>query len=70
MALFCSLTAVPMLRVISLPGLSVDVGRMYVVKSKSQPYADNAALPAGWSLDGASQGCSWVAPAPERATLS
>jgi len=49
-------TAVAMVGVIGLLGLAVDVGRMYVVKSELQTYADNAALAATWALDGTSQG--------------
>src|SRR5690348_11198823 len=49
-------TAVAMVGVLGLLGLAVDVGRMYVVKSELQAYADNAALAATWALDGTSQG--------------
>src|SRR6185312_13755462 len=49
-------TAVAMVGVVGLLGLAVDVGRMYVVKSELQAYADNAALAATWALDGTSQG--------------
>jgi len=45
-----------MVGVIGLLGLAVDVGRMYVVKSELQAYADNAALAATSALDGTSQG--------------
>src|SRR5579883_101448 len=49
-------TAVALVGIIGLLGLAVDVGRMYVVKSELQAYADNAALAATWALDGTSQG--------------
>jgi len=49
-------TAVAMVAVIGLLGLAVDVGRMYIIKSELQAYADNAALAATWALDGTSQG--------------
>jgi hypothetical protein len=49
-------TAVSILAVIGLLGLAIDVGRMYVVKSELQAYADQAAMAAAYALDGTSQG--------------
>jgi uncharacterized membrane protein len=37
-------------------GLGVDIGRMYVIKSELQAFADAAALNAAMQLDGTEQG--------------
>ncbi len=37
-------------------GLSVDIGRMYIVRSESQSFCDAAALAAAWELNGTADG--------------
>src|ERR1700737_525201 len=40
----------------ALAGLGIDIGRMYVIKSELQAFADAAALNAAMQLDGTEQG--------------
>jgi len=40
----------------ALAGLGIDIGRMYVIKSELQAFADAAALNAAIQLDGTDQG--------------
>lgn len=49
-------TAVAIVTVIGFLGLAVDAGRLYVIKSELQTYADDAAIAAAWALDGTSKG--------------
>ncbi len=49
----------------AIAGLAVDIGRMYVIKSELQAFADAAALSAAVQLDGSEQG---LARAREAAT--
>jgi hypothetical protein len=41
---------------LALVGLGVDIGRVYVVRSELQVYADEAAIAAGFELDGTAAG--------------
>lgn len=49
-------TCIVLAILMALAGLGIDVGRMYVIKSELQAYADAAALNAAIQLDGTDQG--------------
>lgn len=49
-------TGVCILAMLGMLGLAVDLGRIYIVKSETQAYADSAALAAALELDGTLQG--------------
>jgi uncharacterized membrane protein len=49
-------TCIVLAILMALAGLGIDVGRMYVVKSELQAFADAAALNAAIQLDGTDQG--------------
>jgi hypothetical protein len=42
--------------ILGIAGLAVDVGRMYIVKSEAQSFADSAAFSAALQLDGTTAG--------------
>src|SRR4051794_19446690 len=48
--------AVSMIGLLLLVGLAVDTGRLYVVRSELQVFADEAAIAAAYELDGTSAG--------------
>ena len=48
---------------LSMCGLAVDIGRMYITKSEAQSFVDSAALAAALKLDGTSPGMSAAAKA-------
>lgn len=45
-------TALLLVGVVAVTGLSVDIGRMYIARNEAQTYADAAALAAALELDG------------------
>jgi uncharacterized membrane protein len=49
-------TCIVLAILIALAALGIDVGRMYVIKSELQAFADAAALNAAIQLDGSDQG--------------
>ena len=49
-------TAVCLPVIVGMLGLTVDVGRLYIVKTELQSYADSAAIAAAYELNGTSQG--------------
>ena len=44
--------------------LSIDIGRMIMIKSELQAFTDAAAMNAALQLDGSSQGVATLAPPP------
>ena len=51
-------TAAGLFMLVGMLGLAVDVGRVYIVKSEGQAYADIAAIAAARNLDGKASGIS------------
>jgi len=51
-------TCVALAVLLALAGLVIDVGRMYIVKSELQAFADAASLNAAFELDGTKDGLS------------
>jgi len=49
-------TCIVLVILMAFAGLGVDIGRMYVIKSELQAFADAAALNAAMQLDGTEQG--------------
>ena len=49
-------TCIVLAILMAFAGLGVDIGRMYVIKSELQAFADAAALNAAMQLDGTEQG--------------
>ena len=49
-------TCIVLAILIALAALGIDVGRMYVIKSELQAFADAAALNAAIQMDGTDQG--------------
>ncbi|HEY6393294.1 MAG TPA: pilus assembly protein TadG-related protein [Bryobacteraceae bacterium] len=49
-------TCIVLAILMALAGLGIDIGRMYVIKSELQAFADAAALNAAIQLDGTDQG--------------
>src|ERR1039458_7470080 len=48
----------------AVAGLGIDLGRMYLIKSELQAFADSAALSAALRLDGTDQGIEGARQAP------
>jgi uncharacterized membrane protein len=48
----------------AVAGLGIDIGRMYLIKSELQAFADAAALSAALRLDGTDQGIEGARQAP------
>src|ERR1700751_4926457 len=48
----------------AVAGLAIDIGRMYLIKSELQAFADAAALTAALRLDGTDQGIKSARQAP------
>lgn len=48
----------------AIAGLGIDIGRMYLIKSELQAFADAAALSAALRLDGTDQGIKGARQAP------
>ena len=48
----------------AVAGLGIDIGRMYLIKSELQAFADAAALTAALRLDGTDQGIQGARDAP------
>jgi len=53
-----------MVMLLAVAGLGIDIGRMYLIKSELQAYADAAALSAAMRLDGSDPGLSSARQAP------
>jgi Flp pilus assembly protein TadG len=51
-------TGICLVAIVGVLGLAADIGRMYIVKSEAQAYADAAALTAALELDGTAAGIS------------
>jgi len=51
-------TCIALTILLALAGLAVDIGRMYVIRSELQAYADAAALSAALELNGGESGIS------------
>lgn len=49
-------TCIVLVLLLAAAGLGIDIGRMYVIKSELQAYADAAALSAAKQLDGSDRG--------------
>jgi uncharacterized membrane protein len=49
-------TCIVLAILMALAGLGIDIGRMYIIKSELQAFADAAALNAAIQLDGTDQG--------------
>ncbi len=49
-------TCIAVVILLAIAGLGVDIGRMYVIKSELQAFADAAALSAAIELDGTGEG--------------
>jgi uncharacterized membrane protein len=49
-------TCIVLAILLGLAGLGIDIGRMYVIRSELQAFADAAALNAALKLDGTQQG--------------
>jgi uncharacterized membrane protein len=49
-------TSIALVILMALAGLGIDLGRMYLIKSELQAFADAAALTAALRLDGTDQG--------------
>lgn len=45
-----------MVLLLAVAGLAIDLGRMYVIKSELQAFADAAALSEAWEIDGSDAG--------------
>jgi uncharacterized membrane protein len=61
-------TSIALMILLALAGLAVDVGRMYVIKSELQAFADAAALSAAACLDGSGPGLAKARQAPRELT--
>ncbi|HEV8040369.1 MAG TPA: pilus assembly protein TadG-related protein [Bryobacteraceae bacterium] len=57
-------TSIALVILIALAGLGIDMGRMYLIKSELQAFADAAALSAALRLDGSEQGIEGARQAP------
>jgi Flp pilus assembly protein TadG len=49
-------TAMSAIALVSMLGVAVDIGRMYITKSEAQNYVDSAAIAAALQLDGSTDG--------------
>jgi uncharacterized membrane protein len=61
-------TCVTLAILLGLAGLVIDVGRMYIVKSELQAFADAASLSAAFELDGAKDSLARARAAAESLT--
>ena len=57
-------TCIALVILIAVAGLGIDIGRMYLIKSELQAFADAAALTAALRLDGTGQGIQAARQAP------
>jgi uncharacterized membrane protein len=57
-------TCIALVILMAVAGLGIDLGRMYLIKSELQAFADSAALSAALRLDGTDQGIQDARKAP------
>jgi uncharacterized membrane protein len=57
-------TSIALVILMAVAGLGIDLGRMYLIKSELQAFADGAALTAALRLDGTDQGIEGARKAP------
>jgi uncharacterized membrane protein len=57
-------TCIALVILMAVAGLGIDLGRMYLIKSELQAFADSAALSAALRLDGTDQGIEGARQAP------
>ena len=57
-------TCIALVILMAVAGLGIDLGRMYLIKSELQAFADAAALSAALRLDGTDQGIEGARQAP------
>jgi uncharacterized membrane protein len=57
-------TSIALVILMAVAGLGIDMGRMYLIKSELQAFADAAALSAALRLDGSEQGIEGARQAP------
>ncbi len=57
-------TCIALVILMAVAGLGIDLGRMYLIKSELQAFADAAALSAAMRLDGTDQGIRGAREAP------
>jgi uncharacterized membrane protein len=57
-------TCIALVILMAVAGLGIDLGRMYLIKSELQAFADAAALSAALRLDGTEQGIRGAREAP------
>ncbi len=57
-------TSIALVILMAVAGLGIDLGRMYLIKSELQAFADAAALTAALQLDGTDQGIEGARKAP------
>jgi uncharacterized membrane protein len=57
-------TCVALIFLMAVAGLGIDIGRMYLIKSELQAFADSAALSAALRMDGSDLGIKGAQQAP------
>jgi uncharacterized membrane protein len=57
-------TCIALVILMAVAGLGIDLGRMYLIKSELQAFADSAALSAALRLDGTGEGIAGARQAP------
>ena len=57
-------TSIALVILMAVAGLGIDLGRMYLIKSELQAFADSAALTAAIRMDGTDQGIENARKAP------
>jgi uncharacterized membrane protein len=57
-------TCISLIFLMGVAGLGIDIGRMYLIKSELQAFADAAALSAALQVDGSDQGVKGAQQAP------